>query len=618
MIEDLQYLLGIETSRYAVGDTINLRYGDLLASLVKIDEALFLFIQEKYYYTINQELKVLSVEPYIFSRPLKCLQHNNTQLILTSNCILEVKDKKLIEKLTVHEATDFYSNCNLFIQSTDKQFKLNNDKLYQLNNDKLKLVKWNTNSKYYQFCDKFYVFENNDLFKIDRNGSFTKIQQKSKVQGLSQCGSILLIFNQFHRMLLFDMAKEEFSTKCFGFYRNDDSINSEISNHLELGRNGLKLKEQILVEHFGSDYSEEVEHYYNNYQQRQTETLNNQPKKLEKCQLMYVFKPLPQVDLYVVIENSSLFVVDKELNILKQTPINCEVYSGYKCKSKGKQSIYEGYKHQIIPCCGKLYIRIEDKLYVLHDSQLQLVLNIRNLNEYEPYSQNNCIFCENNELCVQQANNIYAFRNNQLELLREAKQMYFQCQSKLYSYYEMSNDITSVYDVTKQQRLYFINDVSGIQYLQGGILIVKLYNGTLVIADIINARTKDFCETDFLSNIVLGSTGIQFNNKIIEDYFGEKFEINHKRLYEELIQQQMQFPCYLEEIYKIVPLHLIAEQYSIQLDKKLDGKQDSLRQLHCKLENSLQKISEKINVLINIHDRIAQSWKQIAEDKLNQ
>ncbi|CAL6099282.1 Hypothetical_protein [Hexamita inflata] len=127
MIEDLQYLLGIETSRYAVGDTINLRYGDLLASLVKIDEALFLFIQEKYYYTINQELKVLSVEPYIFSRPLKCLQHNNTQLILTSNCILEVKDKKLIEKLTVHEATDFYSNCNLFIQSTDKQFKLNND-----------------------------------------------------------------------------------------------------------------------------------------------------------------------------------------------------------------------------------------------------------------------------------------------------------------------------------------------------------------------------------------------------------------------------------------------------------------------------------------------------------
>ncbi|CAL6099278.1 Conserved_hypothetical protein [Hexamita inflata] len=423
-------------------------------------------------------------------------------------------------------------------------------------------------------------------------------------------------------MLLFDMAKEEFSTKYFGFYRNDDSINSEISNHLELGRNGLKLKEQILVEHFGSDYSEEVEHYYNNYQQRQTETLNNQPKKLEKCQLMHVFKPLPQVDLYFVIEDNSLFIVDKEFNILKQTPINCEIYSGYISKSKGKKSIYEGYKHQIIPCCGKLYIRIEDNLYVLHDSQLQLVFNIRNLNGYEPYSQNNCIFCENNELCVQQANNIYAYRNKQLELIREDKSMNFQCQNKLYSYYEWSNDITVVYEVisaTKQQPLFEIYDVSGIQYLQGGILIVKLYDGTLVIADIINARTKDFdCETDFLNNIVLGSTGIQFNNRIIEDYFGEKFEINHKRLYEELIQQQMQFPCYLEEIYKIVPLHLIAEQYSIQLDKKLDGKQDSLRQLHCKLENSLQKISEKINALINIHDRIAQSWKLIAEDQINQ
>ncbi|CAL5977536.1 Hypothetical_protein [Hexamita inflata] len=71
---------------YVVGDTITL-CGDLLASLVKIDAVLFLFIQEKRYYTINQELKVLSVEPYTFrNRQSACstITPNLYQLLIMS------------------------------------------------------------------------------------------------------------------------------------------------------------------------------------------------------------------------------------------------------------------------------------------------------------------------------------------------------------------------------------------------------------------------------------------------------------------------------------------------------------------------------------------------------
>ncbi|CAL6099308.1 Conserved_hypothetical protein [Hexamita inflata] len=419
------------------------------------------------------------------------------------------------------------------------------------------------------------------------------------------------------------MVKEQFSPIHFAFHFTEEQI--EIDDHLELGRNGLKLKEEILEEHFGSNYSEEVEHYFNNYQQRQTETLNNQPKKLEKCQLMHVFKPLPYVDLYIVIEDNLLFVVDKEFNILSQSLINYEIYSGYENKNDGIIRIYEGYQHQLIPCCGKLYIQIRDKVYVLSNSQFKCVFDIQNLLGCNVTSYNSCIFCLNNELYIKSLNIIYVYRNQKIVIVRQVEEWNFQHQNKVYSYewYGATLNVFEIISENIKQSLFEIDEVEDIWLLLNGILIVKLYSGIFVIADLINANTQEFqlemrFELDIQNNIVLGSTGVQFNNEVIEKYFGEQFEINNKRLYEELIQQQLQFPCYLEEIYKLVPFKLIHYQFKIQFTNKLNQKQDSLRQLNCKVVHQLQKVSKYINILINTQNRIAQSLHLFIQSELNQ
>ncbi|CAL5977534.1 Conserved_hypothetical protein [Hexamita inflata] len=338
------------------------------------------------------------------------------------------------------------------------------------------------------------------------------------------------------------MVKEQFSPIHFAFHFTEEQI--EIDDHLELGRNRLKLKEEILEQHFGSNYSEEVDNYYNNYQQRSSiETVNSQieaPKKLEKCQLMHVFKPLPYVDLYIVIEDNSLFVVDKEFNILSQSPINCEIYSGYENKTDGIISIYEGYQHQLIPCCGKLYIQIRDKVYVLSNSQLKYVFDIQNLRGCNITSYNSCIFCLNNELYIKSLNIIYVYRNQKLVKVRQVEEWNFQHQNKVYSY-EWHGATLNVFEIISEnikQPLFEIDEVEDIWLLLNGILIVKLYSGIFVIADLINANTQEFqlemrFELDIQNNIVLGSTGVQFNNEVIEEYLGEKFEMKHKGFYEE-------------------------------------------------------------------------------------
>ncbi|CAL5977574.1 Conserved_hypothetical protein [Hexamita inflata] len=607
-----------ESDNYQICDIVQLS-SVMITSLVKIDEGTFLFIKRKQYYIINKQLKVLSVEPYNFSRPIKCLKHNNTNLILTEDSILQIKGNQLVEKLKIFLATDIYSNGN-------NLFVLREEKLYQMNNSKLKLVYQNAYSVFNQFYDKVYTINKNALFRIYENNQKLKIKNNIN-EILYQCGSILFILNKNTFIEVFDMINEQFSlqplnTADFYQYIKNDTAS------LELGLYGLKLKDKILEQHFGSNYSDEVDNYYNNYQQRSSiETVNSQiekPKKLEKCQLMHVFKPLPYVDLYTAIEDNLLFIVDKEFNILSQSPINCEIYSGYENKTDGIIRIYEGYQHQLIPCCGKLYIQIRDKVYVLSNQQFKCVFEIPDFDD-DINSFYCCLFCVNSELYVKSLSDIYVYRNKQLIHVRKDEEWNFQHQHKVYSY-EWHHTALNIFEIAAENTkslILQIHNTGTILFFHNGIVIIELFNDTYVIADLINENLLDYKldmlqQNDMLQHIILGPSGVQFNNEIIYQYFGENFQIQQKQLYEELIEQQMQFPCYLEEVYKIIPFQLIFQQFNAQFNNCLKQKHESITKLNCKIVNQLQKISEQVNVLINIQNRIAQSWHLFMESELNQ
>ncbi|CAL6039903.1 Conserved_hypothetical protein [Hexamita inflata] len=337
---------------------------------------------------------------------------------------------------------------------------------------------------------------------------------------------------------------------------------------------------------------------------------------------MHVFKPLPYVDLYTVVEDNSLFIVDKEFNILKQTPINCEIFSGYENKNDGIITIYEGYQHQLIPCCGKLYIQIRDKVYVLNNQWFIYVFDIPDFDDDDVNSFYCCLFCVNNELYVKSQSDIFIYRNEQLVHVRKDQEWNFQHQHKVYSY-EWHHTALNIFEIAAENTkslLLQIHNTDTILFFHNGIVITELFNDTYVIADLINGNLLDFKfeSSNMLQHIVFGSSGVQLNNKIIDQYFGKNFEIQQKQFYEQLIEQQMQFPCYLEEVYKIIPFQLIFQQYNVQLINCLKQQHEYFTKLNCKIVNQLQKISDKVNALINIQNRIAQSWYLFMESELNQ
>ncbi|CAL6039901.1 Hypothetical_protein [Hexamita inflata] len=191
-----------ESDNYKICDNIQLS-SVMMTSLAKIDEGTFLFIKRKQYYIINQQLKVLIVEPYNFSRPIKCLKHNNINLILTEDSILQIQGNQLVEKLKIFSATDIYSNGN-------NLFVLREEKLYQMNNTKLKLVYQNAYSVFNQFCDKVYTIKKYTLLRIYENNQ--KFEIKDNINEiLYQCGSLLFILNKNTDIDVFDMINEQFS-----------------------------------------------------------------------------------------------------------------------------------------------------------------------------------------------------------------------------------------------------------------------------------------------------------------------------------------------------------------------------------------------------------------------
>ncbi|CAL6013436.1 Conserved_hypothetical protein [Hexamita inflata] len=443
----------------------------------------------------------------------------------------------------------------------------------------------------------------------------------------------------------FDMINKRFVAVDQRF--SSDNINGL----LELDNAGLKLKDEILIELFGQNYPQEAQIYYNQFlisQQEQYSSKQETEKILQKCQLMHVFKPLSYVDLYTTIEDNSLFIIDKDLNILQQTPINCEIYSGYKNEDYGRDIIiyegfeiypgykndeyygdviiiYEGFFHQLIPCKGVLYVQINEQVFQLKDSQLVVAFKIPEFIRHNVSSYYCCIFCFKDELYVKTSNKEFVYRNETFVQLREVEEWSFQNQQQVFSYewnFEDGQHV-NIFEITAENtkdQIFQVRDADYVPYMSNGIMIVQLQNHNSVIVDLLNYEMKDFTEdsTNMLQHIVLSESGLNLKQELIEKYFGAKIIKQQKQSYLELIEHQMQFPCYLEEIHKIIPFNLIFEQYKIQFKELFENKLSCFAELNQKVVQKQEKTNYLVNNQVQIQSRMVQSLKQFMECETDQ
>ncbi|CAL5980403.1 Hypothetical_protein [Hexamita inflata] len=142
--------------------------------------------------------------------------------------------------------------------------------------------------------------------------------------------------------------------------------------------------------------------------------------------------------------------------------------------------------------------------------------------------------------------------------------------------------------------------------MNNGILIVRLENKNLVIVDLYNLKMIDF------QDLALGQCGLNLNKQIIEKYLGTGFEQQQNELYNQQMNQQMQFPCYQEEIYKIVPFTLILEQFKIQFSERLTKNLENINTF------KNQYYNPKLNNLIKIQSIMALSFQQFLDSEIDQ
>ncbi|CAL5974454.1 Conserved_hypothetical protein [Hexamita inflata] len=422
----------------------------------------------------------------------------------------------------------------------------------------------------------------------------------------------------------FDMINKRFVAVDQRF--SSDNINGL----LELDNAGLKLKNEILIELFGQNYSQEAQIYYNQFQISQQEQFSSKQetqKILQKCQLMHVFKPLSYVDLYTTVEDNSLFIIDKDLNILQQTPINCEIYSGYKNEDYYGRDIiiYEGFFHQFIPCKGVLYVQINDQVFQLKDSQLVVAFQIPEFNRHNVNSYYCCIFSFKDELYIRTSEKVFVYRNETFVQLREVEEWSFQNQQQVFSYewnFEAGSHV-NIFEITAENtkdKIFQVRDADYVPYMSNGIMIVQLQNHNSVIVDLLNREIKDFTEdsTNMLQHLVLSESGLNLKQELIEKYFGAKIIKQQTQMHLEQTEHQMQFPCYLEEIHKIIPFNLIFEQYKIKFKELFENKLSYFAELNQKVVQKQEKANDLVNIQVQIQSRMVQSLKQFMECETDQ
>ncbi|CAL6047565.1 Conserved_hypothetical protein [Hexamita inflata] len=384
---------------------------------------------------------------------------------------------------------------------------------------------------------------------------------------------------------------------------------------LELGQTGLQINNQVLIQLFGENYPIDIQNYYCNFHQKvqPSNLIYEQVSKLEKCQLMHVFKPLPNQNLYIVIEDDSLYVIDKEMNIIQQTTIDCDIFSGHVQPMILEDPIFlYGYQHQMIPCQGNLYIQVQNIVFQLKDTQLQFVFNIPNYKMKNTSCTN--IFCFRQELYVKTPTIIYVYRNNELQVAsqNELKQIFdliYQpnTEKQFYKWNDNEKYTVDIYgddiflgfsfsrsvNILEVEMYQFVNDLIIVKSKQNTVLIDPISKQIFQFKDDVN---------NLLHHFELNNCGFQYKNQILRKCFNldiEQLDLEYKQL----LNDQMRHQCYLDEINKIIPFSLIIKSKQIKFNEKhnstINRFQSLSAQIHNQLSQTIQQMAHKQNEIVS-------------------
>ncbi|CAL6047367.1 Conserved_hypothetical protein [Hexamita inflata] len=607
---------------YTVGQQIQLQFTCINVNTFIVPRNNKYIILTEYQCCLIDKNFIVEKAKLLCGRPRKIVFYQNRYIVQTSSNLCYLKDCSLEEFLNSYYIQNiFVLNGELYAQK--------HDAVYIFTNNHFKLIRFQPSTmimNLYQFCNLSYSFDqsyfqlqNFALVKHDTNGKqliYTYQELMMEYGDIIDLQNII-IFSTQDGAFIFNLVSQKIIKLDQIIY---EKLKEEIDDQIELGAFGVQLKKETQIELFGEQvYQQSVEMFqqWTCDEGKPFEKQIERESKLEKYRLMHVFKPFYYADLYISIEDNTLFVVDKDLNILEKTEINCELYSGLQDEQCDAPIIFEGYFSQAVLCNGRIHIQIKDKVYYLKDKQLQLLVEIPDFDFGDTNSYYNAIFSLNDDLYVKNLGEYYVFKDNQLQLVDKVEMWVFY--SQVFMYQEYASEGACIVDLVLPKEKRDFTSILNLNYMQNRIMI-NIYDGFAILTDFKTGANIDI-EIDQhntnLQYIELGGFGLQFSQSLVQQHFGNIYE-EQTTLYTQFMKQQMKYPCYFEEILKIIPFKLILKQVQSQIYAKIQAITGSLTNLRCQVVQKQLQASELMETQINIQHRMALSLESFVECKVNQ
>ncbi|CAL6056773.1 Conserved_hypothetical protein [Hexamita inflata] len=536
---------------------------------------------------------------------------------------------QVIEDCQLVQAPSLQANYILYSQDDELYAYTEQQRYYVLNNNKFKYLMEERQpyKQFYQFCNKIFVVQEG-LISEFINGNTILLHKISGQQvSFAQGGTLIVHDNKI--IWVMDMINGKLRKLIDDKRYNKHNILSLV----RFGESGLQLKDELLVELFGEDFPSLIQKTYENYitdQYRrypnllvETDKLINTlaedqkqfrydtyqyllenlkmkiTQKILPCQLLFVQKLLPDVNIYLAVEDGFIHIFNDQKILLKQVAVNFDLFIGQQSRFFGESTQTHIYK--MIMCSGRLYVHNNEYVYVLHNSQLQLITRVYG------HRQNDWIFSFNNTLALFEDGVLYTLENgvrrdlqrfNSGMMIQFCKNTFLLAESSIcFINADYSTEIIFEHQFRSLTKL----------FSHGGIAVIQFadvnWSPVFAVLDMVNRQVKmlnkEFDYQNVLLQVEVGEIGLQLPIKVQKQMLGEEFPGQAARMYTEYLQEQIQYREYAQEL-----IHLLGDDLNIllqarfqRIDSQFEHIYDKYGQIHQQFEEKTHKHADVINVL---------------------
>ncbi|CAL6074816.1 Conserved_hypothetical protein [Hexamita inflata] len=336
--------------------------------------------------------------------------------------------------------------------------------------------------------------------------------------------------------------------------------------------------------------------------------LSSQMEKINVFQYMNVHKLLNELDIYLVIEDNYLYIVDKMNNVLEKYSVNYPYYQGY-IDPKYRENLFSicnAQLYQSVLCEGTIYIQRFESVFCLRQCKLQLVFQIPNMNLSRVTSFYGRLFVFNNILHVHNNDGeLYAYKpESGLKLVMSIRAHFFSFLDKAFVW-NLSEDYIGL--LTGE---YSVNVI-----LRTTADSVSCANGFLILHD-------ENCSVVNILNMVTLQHQVTSNSEYSQDnirYFMEldqiglqlssHFCLNQKQIENAYLNQNMNQrsdSVYMETVNELLPINTLLKFGQNAFNYNLERNQTTLKKLSetirtgkWKIKTELENIAKKINKIAN-------------------